>query len=157
MSKTNITNETEVTTNEFLAYVENIDGVYWVRDAATGELSDKPCKICSDDKTIALTPNASNRKWIKIAEVEGKLANDGKCGLVYKASHPIGPVGSRLPNAKLVEYLSDEDKATYTAIIERARAAMEADKKKPLTELEKAQKALERAQAKIAALTGDNN
>ena len=52
---------------------------------------------------------------------------------------------------KLEDYMNDEDKATYLAIIERAKKAKE-EASKPMTELEKAQRAYDKALAKLEAL-----
>ena len=60
--------------------------------------------------------------------------------------------GARIPNAKLIDYLSDEDKAEYMAIIERAKAAMEAARKKPMTEEEKIQAKIDKLMAQMAKL-----
>ena len=53
----------------------------------------------------------------------------------------------------LMDYLSDEDKAIFTQLIEKAKKAREeATKKEVLTPVEKAQRAVERAMAKLKAL-----
>ena len=75
--------------------------------------------------------------------------------LYYKATKTIGPVGTRLPNEKLISYLSAEDQAEYRAIIDRAIAAKNADKVQPKTELEKAQAKLLKAQAALEKLMAE--
>lgn len=111
------------------------------------------CKLVDDDdKTIALTKNASNRQWYNRKKADEAIDTQGFCPLYYKASVKFGPQGTKTPNAKLIAYLPEDLQAEYNAIIERAREAMAADKKKPMTELEKAQAALEKAQAKLDAL-----
>ena len=53
----------------------------------------------------------------------------------------------------LMDYLNDEDKAIFTQLIEKAKKAREeATKKEVLTPVEKAQRAVERAMAKLKAL-----
>ena len=66
--------------------------------------------------------------------------------LLYKATRVMGEGTSRstkLPNEKLIAYLSEAEQEEYKAIIARAIAARdaerEANKKKPMTEAEKAQ------------------
>lgn len=116
------------------------------------------CKLCdADDRTIALTKNASNRQWFNRAKAEAAIAEKGFCELYYKASKKLGQVSrNTLPNAKLISYLSEELQAEYKAIIDRAIAAREADRKKPMTELEKAQARLEKAKAALAKLEAEH-
>lgn len=129
------------------------DGYHVVdQDGTKGDV----CKIVDDGKTIALTKNASNRKWYNKAKADTAINETGTCPLYYKATKTVGPrtasSGVRDPLKKLVPYMSDEDKAAYEAIMQRAVAAMDADRNKPKTELEKAEEALAKAQAKLAAL-----
>lgn len=120
-------------------HVEDLDG-------NIGEV----CKIGgSGDCWIALTANESNRQWIKISKAEKFFAENGddaKMALLYKATRTIGQGVSRstkLPNEKLISYLPEAEQEEYKAIIARAIAARdaerEANKKKPMTETEKAQ------------------
>lgn len=117
------------------------------------------CKYCdANDKTIVLTKNASNRQWFNRAKAEAEIAEKGHVDLYYKAARHLGEVTrNTMPNAKLISYLSEEDQAEYKAIIDRAIAAREADRKKPMTELEKAQARLEKAQAALAKLQAEAN
>ena len=115
------------------------------------------CKLVDEgEKTIALTKNASNRKWFNRKKADEAIAESGSCPLYYKGTKANGPRTAsksvRDPLAKLVPYMSEEDVTAYRAIMERAVAAMEADAKKPLTDVEKAQLALEKAKAKYEAL-----
>lgn len=154
-----IVNETvEVTyaPDEIVAKIVKEDDGYHVvdHDGTIGEV----CKIVDDGKTIALTKNASNRKWYNIAKAEAEIEANGYCGLTYKASKTLGPVGSRstvIPNAKLIAYLPQELQDEYKAIIDRAKAARDADKKKPMTEKEKLQAKIAKAQAALAALEAE--
>ena len=114
------------------------------------------CKLCdANDKTIALTKNASNRQWFNRAKADAEIAEKGFVELYYKASKQIGPASSHIPNEKLISYLPEDLQAEYKAIIARAMAAREADKKKPLTELEKAQAKFEKAKAALAKLEAE--
>ena len=111
------------------------------------------CKYCdADDKTIVLTKNKSNRQWFNRAKAEAEIAEKGHVDLYYKASKHFGPSGSKLPNEKLISYLSEELQAEYKAIIDRAIKARDEAKAKPMTELEKAQAKLAKAQAALAKL-----
>ena len=118
------------------------------------------CKIVDDGRTIALTKNKSNRQWFNIVKAEAEIAEKGHVDLYYKATKHIGATGPKLPNEKLISYLNEEDQNEYRAIIARAIEAKNADKKAPMTELEKAKAKLEKAKAALAALeaaaAGDN-
>lgn len=111
------------------------------------------CKLVdADDKTIALTKNKSNRQWFNRAKADAEIAEKGHCDLYYKATKHVGSIGSKLPNEKLISYLPDDLQAEYKAIIARAIEAKNNDKAKPMTELEKAQAKLLKAQEALAKL-----
>ena len=111
------------------------------------------CKFCdADDKTIAPKKNKSNRQWFNRAKAEAEISEKGYVELRYKATKHIGGSPSKLPNEKLISYLSEDLQAEYKAIIERAIKAREDAKSKPMTELEKAQAKLEKARQALAKL-----
>lgn len=144
---------TEVTADPKAYLVKREDGFHVIdEDGTEGDV----CKYSDEgDKTIVLTPNASNRKWYNRAKAEAALAESDMVPLYYKESRHLDGTSTgapKLPNAKLISYLSEEEQAEYAAIIERARAAKEADKKKPLTEAEKLQRQIEKLQAKLSAM-----
>lgn len=144
----------EVTHNpdEVLAYVVKLEDGYHVMDL-DGNVG-PVCTKRTADGYIILTPNAANRKNVNEKNADKFFAEnpDGKIELTYKATRKVGTAGPKMPNAKLISYLSEEEQEEYKAIIARAIAARDADKKKPMTELEKAQAAAERAKAKYEAL-----
>lgn len=134
-----------------MAYIVAQEDGYHVQelDGTTGPV----CKLVDEgDRTIALTRNASNRKWYNRAKADEAIQATGRCPLYYKASRTFGPATAHMPNEKLVAYLSEAEQAEYKAIIDRARAAMEADRHKPVTELEKAQARVAKAEAALAKL-----
>jgi hypothetical protein len=139
--------------DEVLAKVIKLEDGYHVvdQDGTVGPV----LTITKDGISFILSPNASNRKYFAVKRVEEAIEKCGQCDLTYKGSRTIGPVGSRsttLPNAKLISYLSEEEQEEYKAIIARAMAARDADKKKPMTELEKAKARAEKAKAAYEAL-----
>ena len=144
---------TEVVEETLAKIIKEDDGFHVVdADGTVGPV----CKLVDEgEKTIALTSNVSNRKWFNKAKAEAEIAEKGYCELTFKASKVYGSQGPKLPNAKLISYLSEEEQAEYKAIIDRAIAAKDADKKKPLTEKEKLQAQIERAKAKLAQLEED--
>lgn len=134
-------------TNEVLAKVVRLEDGYHVidNDGTMGPVCDK----MTSDGYIILTPNASNRKNInkKNADKYFDENPDGYIGLVYKESRKIGSMSNRLPNEKLIAYLSPEEQDEYKAIIARAMAAKEAAKAQPKSELEKAKEKADKALA----------
>lgn len=104
---------------------------------------------------LKLPENTSNRKWFSIKKVE---AAGGEIELTYKESKTIGPRAESAPRKGLEEYLEGKDKELYLALVEKAKKAREeANKKAPMTEYEKAKRAVERAQAKLAELMAQQN
>ena len=112
-------------------------------------------KISKDGIVYILTKNASCRKFYNVKNLD-KLFDEGatEVPLTYKPSKKLGPTGSKtvMPNAKLIAYLPEELQEEYKAIIARAIAARDADKKKPMTDLEKAKAKAEKARAAYEAL-----
>ena len=119
-----------------------------------------PLPITKDNLCYILPENSANRKWFAIKKVEAaKAANETEIELAYKASRAIGTCSQKLPNEKLIGYLPEAEQAEYKAIIERAVAAREAAKAKPMTEVEKAQAKLAKAKAayeKLLASTAND-
>lgn len=113
-------------------------------------------KKTKDEISYILTENESNRKFFKAVEVEKVTGTDDGIALTFKPSIKLDGTRStgaaRIPNAKLIEYLDEEDKAEYMAIIERAKARMEAARKKPMTEKEKLEAKIAKLQAQMKAL-----
>lgn len=130
--------------------VKREDGYHVIdHDGTEGPVCDKR----TTDGYIVLTPNASNRKCVNEALAEAAFAAGAEfIPLTYKATRVVGSMGPKIPNAKLIEYLDEADKAEYLAIIDRARAAYDADHKKPMTDIEKAQAKVAKAQAALDKL-----
>lgn len=166
MSKKNIPeNEQLVETAEmdpntvYAKLIKEEDGYHIVDfDGTVGPV----CKVNNDGKDgggtdwIIFTPNTSNRKYMAKNKAD-KIFEEGAefIPLYYKATKHLDGVSSRIPNEKLISYLPEAEQAEYRAIIARAMAARDADKKKPLTELEKAELKLEKAKAALAKLQAE--
>lgn len=131
----------------YATIIKDDDGNYHVvdEDGTVGPV----CKLVDEgDRTIALTKNASNRKWFNRKKADEEIAEKGHVDLYYKASKTFGPSSSHIPNEKLCEkYLTPEEFAEYKAIIEEAYKRRDEDKAKPKTELEKAQERVAKAKA----------
>lgn len=145
-----VVNETPVEIDPDKVYatiIKDEDGNYHVvdEDGTVGPV----CKLVDEgDRTIALTKNASNRRWFNRKKADEEIAEKGHVDLYYKASKTFGPSSSHIPNEKLCEkYLTPEEFAEYKAIIEEAYKRREEDKAKPKTELEKALERVAKAKA----------
>lgn len=132
--------------------VKDDDGDFHVIDA-DGVMGGK-CKIIEDGRTIALTKNAANRQYCAVAKANAGIEADGFFVLTVRTTEPrkLGPASAKLPNEKLISYLPEELQAEYKEIIARALAAREAEQNRPLTDREKAERALEKAKAQLAKL-----
>ena len=112
--------------------------------------------IYKDREVLHLPDNSTCRVWIDRKKVDAAIAADGKMTLGYKGRIKLGVGGTHYPQEKLIAFLSEEEQAEYKAIVDKARQAMAdakaAAKAVPLTPYEKAKRALERAQAKLAEL-----
>ena len=99
---------------------------------------------------LKLPENSSNRKWFSISKIGESIDLD------YKASKVIGPRDSfspKSPKKPDEDFLNQEDKILYLSLKEKIRKAREeANKKVPMTELEKARLQVERANKKVADL-----
>ena len=147
--------------------VQLVDGVETIVNPTDDKGEIIPCKIVDEGKTVALPANDSNRKYFNIAKFEALKDSKGEMALTFKASVKLGERGTALPNRKLVEYLKtiEKDEASgktgqelydeYLEIIERARKAKEEAKAKPMTELEKAQAKVKKAEAAYAKLLAE--
>lgn len=114
------------------------------------------CKLVDEnDRTIALTKNTSGRQYFNRAKADAEIAEKGYVDLYFKATKHIGSHTTRIPNEKLISYLPKELQDEYNAIIARAIEAKNADKKKPMTEMEKAKARLLKAQAAYDKLIND--
>ena len=131
----------------YATIIKDEDGNYHVvdEDGTIGPI----CKLVDEgDRTIALTKNASNRKWFNRKKADEEIEEKGHVDLYYKASKTFGPSTAHMPNEKLVEkYLTPEEFAEYKVIINEAIRRREEDKVKPKTELEKAQERVAKAKA----------
>lgn len=135
-----------------LAVINKKEDGYYLTDTQTGTETG-PLKTCDEGATLVLPKNSSNRKWVRIKVADAAIAEHGQCDLVYKASKTFGSVTTvrRIPNAKLFEYLSEEEQAEVKAIFDRAYDAMAADKAaiKPVTDVDKIKAKIAKLQAQL--------
>lgn len=121
----------------------------------------EPLQITKDGLCYVLPVNSANRKWFSLKKIDAaKAAGQTEIVLDYKASRATGSCSQHLPNEKLISYLPEAEQAEYKAIIERAMKAREDAKAKPMTELEKAQARVAKAQAaydKLLAEAANSN
>lgn len=96
---------------------------------------------------------ATNRRLIGMNAV--RKANVERYELTvkeYREPRVLGPRDNTAPRKKLEDYLTEEEKSIIAKIMEECKKRREADKPKPLTEIEKAKIAAEKAQAKYERL-----
>lgn len=106
------------------------------------------------DYYLKLPANTCNRVWVSCAKVDKAPGQCIDYGTEAKVARVLGPREGNVERKPLEDYLDKNDRETYLALIEKAKAARAAaNKKVPLTELEKAQRAVERAQARVALLS----
>ena len=132
--------------------VKRDDGYHVVDfDGTEGPVCDKR----TSDGYIILTPNKANRKCYNEKNAEKFFAEGGEAiELTYRKTRVIVNKNT-LPNAKLVAYLPEDLQAEYKAIIDRAIAARDAAKSKPMTELEKAEAKVAKAKAALEKLKAE--
>ena len=142
---TSIETSAPIVDNEPKAYLVKKEDGYHIEDL-DGNLSD--VLTLHKSGALTLTPNASNRQWFMLKKAEAIFAENGedyKIPLMFKATRTIDGTSrsNKLPNEKLISYLPEAEQEEYKAIIARAIQARDADreanKKKPMTEADKAQ------------------
>lgn len=100
--------------------------------------------------TLVLPANSANRKYCSTNTVANA---GGTLTLQYKASKTFGPrTTPAAPKATLESFLTGDDQATFKALKEKAIAAKTAAANTPMSDLEKAKRAAERANARVAEL-----
>ena len=132
--------------------VKDVDGDFHVINADGVE--GPKCKIIEDGRTIALTKNEANRQYCAVAKANAGIEADGFFVLTVRTTEPrkLGPAGTKMPNTKLISYLPEELQEEYKALIAKAIAARDAEVNRPLTDREKAERALAKAKAQVAKL-----
>lgn len=117
-----------------------------------GVISEIAVELSRDNTAYKLPDNPSNRKFVQISKFD-KCNGYVELNAIERNQSANGPRSQSAPRKGLEEYLEGEDKELYLALVEKAKKAREeANKKAPMTELEKAIKARDKWLAKIAEL-----
>lgn len=107
----------------------------------------------NEDRYLKLPTNSVKRVWVSCAKIDKAPNQCVDYGEDVKVARTLAPRGESTPRKGLEEYLEGEDKEMYLKLVEKAKANREAaNKKEPMSEMEKAQRAVERAMAKVEAL-----
>ena len=107
-------------------------------------------RVPNDPLTLILPENPSNRKYFKAKKVDD---NGGEIELTYKETRTLGPKGETQPRKPLEDYLSPDEKVLFLELLEKAKKNREeANKRPPMTELEKAKAKMERIMEQIKRL-----
>ena len=105
------------------------------------------------DYWLKLPANSCNRVWTNCARVDKALDQCVDYGDEVKMPRIITG-RSNVERKPLEDYLEGDDRKLYLELVEKAKKAREeANKKKPLTKLEKAQREFEKWQKEVARLT----
>ena len=99
------------------------------------------------DYFLKLPENSVNRVWVSCKKVDKAPNQTIDYGDIVKTPRTL--TTSKRP---LEDYLNDEDKAVYLALIEKAKKAREEATKKPMTEEEKLKAKIAKYQAQYDAL-----
>lgn len=103
---------------------------------------------------IVLPKNPANRKWISKAKLDGMHIGEEGLVLEYKESKKLGPYTRE--TKPLEDYLDEEDRKTYLALIEKAKAnkeaAIAAAKAAANDPVKKLEMQIEKMQAQLKAL-----
>lgn len=99
------------------------------------------------DYFLKLPENSVNRVWVSCRKVDNAPNQTIDYGDIVKTPRTL--TTSKRP---LEDYLNDEDKAVYLALIEKAKKAREEATKKPMTEEEKLKAKIAKYQAQYDAL-----
>ena len=113
-------------------------------------------KISYEKKTgkywLILPTNSSNRKGVDIS----KITDDG-INIEYRETRVLGARLSTGDKKPWLEYLTEEELEQYNSLVEIAKQRKsDAEKKQPLTAIEKARIKLAKAQAEVDRLLGSD-
>lgn len=109
----------------------------------------------NDDRYLKLPANSVNRVWVSCAKVDKAPNQCVDYGEDVKVARTLGQRTEPTARKGLEEYLEGKDKEMYLKLVEKAKANRDAaNKKAPMTDMEKAQRAVDRALANLAKLQG---
>ena len=110
--------------------------------------------VPNKDYFLHLPTNTCKREWVSCKKVDKAPNQCVDYGTEVRIPRVLGPYNKTGEHKPLEDYLNEEDKALYLALIEKAKAAKaEANKKQPMTELEKARAMVEKWQARVNTLS----
>lgn len=112
-------------------------------------------KYADGGKTVVLPENESNRKYYNVAKATETINEHGECVLTYKPTVTIGSAPKKDPCEWAYKWLSEEKAAELKAIMDEARAAMEASKPAKQTKAEKLAARIAKMQEELASLTAE--
>lgn len=113
-----------------------------------------------NNQVVALTPNKDyylklpantcNRVWVSCKKVDEAPNQCVDYGEDVKQARILGPRTEQ--SKKLLDYATDEERATIEAILNKCKERKANDKPAPISELEKAQRRAEKWAAKVEEL-----
>ena len=118
------------------------DGKYYLEDGQkTTELK---VVLTHGKPEVKLPENSANRQFVMLS----KIPDEG-----LELEPRVTPPRVLNTGKKLEDYMTDEERKTIDAIMEKCRQRKEADKPKELTEVEKLQAKIAKLQAKVQELS----
>ena len=132
----------DVDVNAIVKIVKDDEGYHCVQPDGTVSPA---LKIIENGRTLVLPKNPANRQYCAVVKADAGIAENGEFVLAVRTTpkKDISSYSNKLPNEKLIAYLPEAEQEEYKAIIARAIQAHDADreanKKKPMTDAEKAQ------------------
>lgn len=151
-TKNDIIETVDVDVNAIVKIIKDDDGYHCVQPDGTVSPA---LKIIEDGRTLVLPKNPANRQYCAVKKADEGIAENGEFVLTVRTTpkKDVSSYSTKLPNEKLISYLPEAEQEEYRAIIARAIAARDADreanKKKPMTETEKAQAKVTKLMAQL--------
>ena len=126
--------------------ITNKNGVFYAHDKQAG-IEETELTIQKNGWCKLPDGNSSNRTWIKATELE-KI--EGTKELPYREKSVRA--GTGIGKKTWVDFLDEDDKATYEALKAKGEQALAEAKAKPMSEEEKEARKIAKLEAQLAAL-----
>lgn len=110
-----------------------------------------------DPEALLLPENEANRRYFNIKRAMKAIDEHGECVLTYKPTITIGSAPKKDPCEWAYKWLSEEKAAELKAIMDEARAAMEASKPAKQTKAEKLAARIAKLQEELAGLKANQS
>ena len=125
--------------------------IYKLNDAFYMQDGDAQVELTPNkDYYLKLPANSTNRVWVSCAKVDKAPNQCIDYGEDVKQARTLGPRSEA--TKKLIDYATDDERATIEAILAKCKERKAADKPAPKSELEKAKALADKWAAKVKEL-----